>query len=72
MTERPSAQEISDPTSDVRRIEELFNALQAAALAHDAAAFNSRYTSDVTFTVGDGRRSPPCPSARARRSASPA
>ncbi len=56
MANRPSAQDMPAHDEDIRQIKELFTELEDAASAHDADAFNARFTADVRFTVGDGRR----------------
>ncbi|AGP55595.1 SgcJ/EcaC family oxidoreductase [Streptomyces rapamycinicus] len=56
MADRPWAQSTPAREEDVHQIQELFTELETAASAHDAVGFNARFTADVTFTVGDGRR----------------
>lgn len=56
MTDRPVTQEISSDEQDVRQIEVIFAELEEAFAEHDAAKFDSRFTSDVVFTAVNGQR----------------
>ena len=56
MTPRPTSQDIPVRQQDVREIETLFTELISAFDAHDAVAFDSRFTEDILFTAVNGVR----------------